>query len=89
MTLYDAENKRQFHCSIPYFPDLVTLKTKASLIIDGYWIYSIHWSDNWVNDAKRDCKERIREAREDDDIEYLEEFEWLLDQLNTIEGYEE
>lgn len=86
MTIYEANHKKQFPGKVLGKPAIVTLKSKASQIINTSWIYSSHWSknNNWVNDAKLDCGARIDMAKHD-----LEALEWLLDKLNTIEEYEE
>lgn len=84
MTLFEAEHEEKYPGFVLGRPAIITLKSKAAQIINTSWLYSMHWSkNNWVNDAKEDCRARIDMAKRD-----LDTLEALLDKLCTIEGYE-
>jgi hypothetical protein len=80
MTKYEAETNKKYP-GIDWFhrPCLVTAKSVIADIINTSWIYSAHWSADWVTDARKDCVQRISDVRKE--LSDLEKALMMLDDI--------
>lgn len=78
ISLYEAENVKIYTWLFP--GTLITLKDKVGSLINGTWIYSGSWKENWVQQATDDAYHELSIAKE-----RVAQLELALKLLNKVE----